>query len=173
MSITTNSVPVLLRWVFADTQPRFNLINRFTFSASQKPFLRRFLRRFLYRDNEIARAACAMRAFEIAGTNAASAVPALAVMITDHNPQTTIESLYVLSLIGPPAVPAIRRAMSSQIPYIRVAAIGALKRFGTNATEAIPDVVTALSDYDINVRQNATNVLETLYPAVLTSSPAQ
>jgi HEAT repeat protein len=119
------------------------------------------------------RAACAIRAFEIAGTNAACAVPGLAAMITDDNPPVTIDSIYVLTLIGPPAAPAIRRAMSSRIPYVRAAAIGSLKRFGTNAAEAIPDVVTALSDYDINVRQSATNLLETLYPDLLTNTPAQ
>jgi hypothetical protein len=169
VSIATNFFPVLLRWAFADTNPRFTLINKLPLSASQKPFLRPFL----YRDKEMFRAACAIRAFEIAGTNAACAVPGLAAMITDDNPPVTIDSIYVLTLIGPPAAPAIRRAMSSRIPYVRAAAIGSLKRFGTNAAEAIPDVVTALSDYDINVRQSATNLLETLYPDLLTNTPAQ
>jgi len=169
VSITTNSVPVLLRWAFADTSPRFTLINKLPLSASQKPFLRPFL----YRDKEMLRAACAIRAFENAGTNAASAVPALAALITDDNPYVTYQSLYVLSLIGPAAVPAMRRAMSSQIAAIRGVAIGSLKRFGTNVTEAIPDVLKALRDEDINVRQNATNVLETLYPELPTNTPAQ
>jgi hypothetical protein len=167
--IVTNSLPVLLRWAFADTNPRFTLINKLPLSASQKPFLRPFL----YRDKEIFRAACAIRAFEIAGTNAASAVPPLAALITDDNPYVTYQSLYVLSLIGPVAVPAIRRAMSSHIAAIRGAAIGSLKRFGTNVTDAIPDVLKALHDEDINVRQNATSVLETLYPDLLTNTPAQ
>lgn len=167
--ITTNSFPALLRWALADTNPRFALINKLPFSASQNPFLRRFL----YRDNEIFRAACAIRAFEIAGTNAACAVPALAAMISDDNPHVAVQSLYVLSLIGPAAVPAVHRAMSCETPYIRAIAIGSLKRFGTNAAEAIPDVLKALSDENINVRQSATDALVTLYPAALTNTPVQ
>jgi hypothetical protein len=169
VSITTNFAPVLLRWAFADTNPRFTLINRLPLSASQKPFLRPFL----YRDKEMFRAACAMRAFEIAGTNAACAVPALAALITDDDVYVTYYSLYVLSLIGPPALPAMRRAMSSQFAPFRGVAISSLKRFGTNATEAVPDVLKALHDEDITVRQNATNVPETLYPELLTNSPPQ
>jgi hypothetical protein len=169
VSITTNSFRVLVRWAFANTRPRLELINKLPWSASQNPLLRRFL----YRDNELFRAACAMRAFEIAGTNAACAVTALAALITDDNLQLTTEVIQLLSRIGPTALPAIRRAMGSRNPLIRNVAVGSLKRFGTNATEAISDVVRALSDYSINVRQNATNVLETLYPAALTNAPAQ
>jgi len=167
--ITTNSAVVLLRWALADTNPRFSLINKLPFSASQNSFLRRFL----YRDNEMFRAACAIRAFEIAGTNAACAVPALAAMISDDNPHAAVQSLYVLSLIGPAAIPAVQRAISCETPYIRAIAIGSLKRFGTNAAEAIPDVLKALSDENINVRQSATDALVTLYPAALTNTPAQ
>lgn len=174
VSITTKSFPLLLRWAFADTNPRFdtmprvsNLIYKLPFSITQNPHLRPLL----YRENQIFRAACALRAFEIAGTNAACAVPALAAMMTNDNPHVTLWAIHVCSLIGPPAVPAIRLAMSSQLPYLRCEAIGCLKRFGTNTTEAIPDVVKALSDSDLSVRQNATNILETLYPQILTNSP--
>ena len=167
--ITTNSFPVLLRWAFANTTPRFQLINKFTFPLSQKPFLRPLF----YRDNEVFHAALALRAFEIAGTNAASAVPSLATKITDANPELAIQAIYMSPLFGPTAVPAMRRAMTNQHPYIRCIAVGSFKRFGTNATEAIPDLVKALSDYDINVRENATNVLATLYPFALTNTPAK
>jgi hypothetical protein len=166
--ITTNSFPVLLRWAFADTTP-FRLIHKLPPSVSQNAHLRPLL----YRDADIRRAAFAIRAFEIAGTNAACAVPLLAAKITDGNPEVTIQAICMLPLFGATAVPVIRRAMTSRHPYVRSVAIGSFRRFGTNAAEAIPDVVKALSDYNINVRQNATNLLQTLDPVALTNSPAQ
>src|SRR5690349_2095155 len=69
VSITTNSFPLLLRWAFADTNPRFDtmprvskLIYKLPFSVTHNPHLRPLL----YRENQIFRAACAMRAFQIA-----------------------------------------------------------------------------------------------------------
>lgn len=168
ISIATNFAPVLVRWVFADTTPRFDLLNQLPFNARQHPFLRPFL----FRDKEMLRAACAMRAFEIAGTNAVSAITALEPMVTGHNPQAVqVLALHVLSLIGTPAVPSIRHATLSSDSFVRFAAIGALRRIGTNATEAIPDLVRALSDQHFLVRQNATNALETLFPQILTNPP--
>lgn len=164
--IATNSYTTLVRWAFADTSPRFALMNRLPFSARLNPLFRPFL----YRDAAMFRAACAVRAFEVAGTNAAPAVPALDAMVTDYNPGVTTQAIHLLSLIGPAAIPALRRALNSQQPFIRVQAVGALRHCGTNSVEAISDLVKALSDYDINVRQNATNVLETLCPAVLTNA---
>ena len=51
--------------------------------------------------------------------------------------------------------------MTNQSPFIRVAAVGSIKRLGTNATDAIPDLIAALSDPDIYLRQNAAQALET------------
>jgi len=170
ISITSKSAPLLLSWVLADTSPRFNLINKLPMKWYPIANRNQFLRRVFYRDNEMLHAACAMRAFEIAGTNAASAVPALAARISDYNPQVTLDALHVCSLIGPPALPVIRHAMSSRMPFIRTAAIGSLKPLGTNGIEAIPDLVKALSDYDIQVRENATNVLEILLPSAFTNA---
>jgi hypothetical protein len=171
--ITTYSAPVLVRWVLADASPRFGLINKLPLRWYPIVTRNPLLRPLLYRDNEMFHAACAMRAFEIAGTNAAPAVPAVEAMITDYNFQVATEAIHLLSVIGPPALPAIRRAMGHRSPFIRLQAVGALRCCGTNAVEAIPDVLKALSDWDINVRVNASNVLETLCPAALTNPPAQ
>jgi hypothetical protein len=166
--ITTNSAPVLVRWLTADVNPRWSLRSKLP------PFLlrNRFVRRFVSRENDLRRAALATRAFEVAGTNASPAIPAIAELVSDRQPYNIqAQGFYILRFIGPAALPQLRHAISNYNPAIRLAAVDGIKRLGTNAAAAAPDLLVALSDTDTWVRQNATQALEVIAPKALTNSP--
>jgi HEAT repeat protein len=168
LTITTNSVPLLLQRLAADTSSESRLEAKLPASLRKNPVINRFLYRQRYR------AACSVRAFRITGTNAACAIPAVAQLLGDRYPtQVKVEAIIILSDIGQAALPAIRQAMRSTDVLVRGLAVHATGRLGTNAAPAIPDVVAALSDPDISVRTTATNVLQTLAPDALTNVPAK
>jgi hypothetical protein len=166
--ITTNSAPELVRWLSADVNPRWTLRSKLP------PFLLRnqFVRRLVSRENNLRRAALATRAFEVAGTNASPAIAALDELLSDRQPfSIQAQGFYILRFIGPAALPQLRHAMSNYDPNIRLAAVDGIKRLGTTATVATPDLIAALSDTDTWVRQNATQALEVIAPNALTNSP--
>jgi hypothetical protein len=163
ITITTNSVPLLVqRRLTHDTRLESWL------KAKLPAFLRKntIISRFLYRKTY--RAACAVRAFKVSGTNAACAIPAMVQLLNASNAlQMKVEATIILSEIGPPALPSIQHAMRSPDSLVRALAIQTTEELGTNAAPAIPDLLAALSDPDIEVRTAATNALETLAPETL------
>jgi HEAT repeat protein len=157
LAITTNSVPLLLQRLSADTSWEERLEAKLPAFLRTDPTTRRFLSRQRYR------AACSLRAFAIAGTNAACAIPAVTQLLSDHNRLVVkLDALRILSAIGPAALPGIRQGMRNPDARVRSFAIGLLWRLGTNAAPAIPDLVAACSDPHPGVRGTASNVLETL-----------
>jgi len=132
------------------------------------------IHRFIYPGNNYKYSDRAFEAFAVAGTNAASAIPALAALAGNHSPEEVARSaVYTVSYLGPAALPTILQALKSRHTYVRVAALQCIRRLGTNAAVLIPDVMRALSDPETHVRSNATNVLEMMAPDLLTNSTSQ
>jgi hypothetical protein len=162
LTITTNSVPMLLHRLAADTRSEERWEAKLPAFLRKNPIINRFLHRQRYR------AACSVRAFMLSGTNAACAAPALAQLLSGPNPQAVkLSAIIILSNLGPAALPSMRQAMNSPDAFVRGLAVFGIGQLGTNAALAIPDVAVALSDPDIGVRTTATNVLKGFAPAPL------
>jgi HEAT repeat protein len=167
LTITTNSVPVLVQRLSADTSAESRLEAKWPTFLRTKTIMTEVLYRRRYR------AACAVRALRLSGTNAASAVPAVAQLLSSTNPQPVqVNAILILSAIGPAAVPAIRQAMKDPDPSVRGLGVFGVGQLGTNAGPAIPDLVAALSDPNNSVSNAATNVLRALARLGLTNAPA-
>jgi len=168
--ITTNSAPTLIRWVSLDTTPRLGLAKKLPNFIRQT----RLMEDYIYRKRNYVRVSQALFAFQLAGTNAAFAVPALAKLATAPNPTpTAVPALETLSRIGPPALPSISQAMTNRNRSILFSAVSSLSRLGTNAAPAIPGLITALSDPVDVVPDNAITLLLKLSPEALTNLPSQ
>jgi len=168
VTITTNSVPILLQRLAADTSSESRLEAKLPASLRENSIINRLI----YRQRD--RAAYSVRAFKISGTNAACAIPAVAQLLIYHNSlQVKAEASIILSEIGPAALPAIRQAMSSTNALVRALVVTTTGWLGTNSAPLIPDVVTALTDPDLKVRIAATNFLGTLDRHDLINLPAK
>jgi HEAT repeat protein len=64
-----------------------------------------------------------------------------------------------LATIGAPAVPALKKGLSSQDAFVRVGAAFALGRIGREAKAAVPALFKALDDDDRNVRALSASAL--------------
>jgi hypothetical protein len=168
--ITTNSVPVLVRWLSWDPAPQETLANKLPDFISYN----RFLGPLIHQTNKLFRLNLAMKAFMVSETNAICAIPALTQLITNRKSWfAKHQALYALSCIGPLALPSIRQGINDPNPKVRYHALRCITGFGTNAVAAIPNIVRTLSDPDEVVRVYATNAVANIAPELLSKSPAQ
>ena len=159
ITLTTNSLPLLIDRLLADTSSESRLEAKLPSSLRANTAISRLLNRQRYL------AACAVRAFRISGTNAACAIPAVAQLLTVTNELTVkLHAMMILSYIGLPAMPSIQEATRSPDAFVRALAVNGIERLGTNAGPAITNVVAALLDPDNSVRWTATNALRKLAP---------
>jgi HEAT repeat protein len=106
------------------------------------------------------------------GKQAAAAVPALAEMLKDKEPETRLAAVSALEKIGDPALPALARAIRSKHDDVRKAALDALaKSKGTATEDAVPDLVEALKADDTQVRLGAVIILGKIGPAARAAVP--
>ncbi len=159
-----NSIPTLIRWLRRGT-----VLARMPAFVRDNDTIRNFIVRMTVRDHDL----YAIQAFELAGTNAVGAVPALLELIANGTEWQADISVRVLSIIGPGGVPPIRQALTNRHWLVRRIAAERLASLGTNAAPAIPDLTTALSDPNSDVREMTTNALRVLAPELLPKSPPQ
>jgi hypothetical protein len=163
--ITTNSVPVLIRWLGRDTRFEENLERKLPSFMRTNNLISRYMSRGRYRT------ACSAKAFKISGTNATCAIPPLTKLLAHTNSTTVkVHATMALSCIGPAALTSLRQAAMNPDSLVRGLAVVGLRRLGTNA---IPDLIAALSDPEPSVRHQATNALEQISPEALPLSPLQ
>lgn len=85
-----------------------------------------------------------MRAFQILGPKAVSAIPALMVMATNGGANSDYPVI-VLGWIGPQALPALLNILSNSAA-LRASTLNAIASMGTNAAPAVPALTQHLND---------------------------
>ena len=118
----------------------------------------------------------AVSGFEVLGTNAQSAVPALT-RIVDQNisPTSRYYAIQALSGIGPPAaeaVPSLLRCATDTDPEVRGVAIVALGYIHAEPDRVVPVLMNALHDPDSEVRESTLVALERFGPDAKLAVPA-
>jgi len=171
-AIGTNALPCYLKWI------------RYAPPAWQKG-LRERLPSWI-RDNRLVgdwlgnaaeqRARYSYLGFTFLGTNAASAIPDLEVIMKDRTkPKTSLEPIRALSFIGEPALPALQAAFAdTNAPnrrYVFQCVWQMAENGYVNATRGI--LASALNDVDPLVRRDATNAVRQYAPELLIKAPAK
>lgn len=120
----------------------------------------------------------ARHGFEVLGSQAQNAVPAL-IGVLGQNPSRTSgsdaeDAIDVLGFIGPPAVqaiPSLLRWSDNGDPRIRCDAILALGRIHSDPEKVVPALTNVLGDPDFTVRVYALIALEQFGPAAKAAVP--
>ena len=103
-------------------------------------------------------------------------VPALALLLTDPDLDVRLAAIAAFERMGPAAkaaAPDLRRTLGSTDAELRVAAIRALACIGgAEASAAVPELIDAIGDADVRVRQTAAQVLGKLGPDARDAAPA-
>lgn len=110
------------------------------------------------------------------GTNAAVAVPILIQCLDDKDSVLANQAASILSnlRVDRSAVfAALTNALRSHSAQVRALAVRCIMTIGTTRSEAVPVLLPLLSDPDVKVRENCTNVLLEIAPEVLTNAPPQ
>jgi HEAT repeat protein len=94
------------------------------------------------------------------GSAAEPAIPALRRNLSDDFPYVRIRSAEALAQIGAAAIPAFVEALRNDNKEVRLVAVQALANLGEKAKPAIPPLVIALQDSETAIRQHAANALE-------------
>jgi hypothetical protein len=142
--IGTNAIPFLLRWAKYEEPWTIRLLKRAQLSET-------YWRRSLARPESISRrnylAAGVPDAFMWLGTAAVPAIPELTRLAEDAaHPEAAERALEVLTGLGPEAVPALGKLVSTGPVAVRVSAIRAVARLGTNATAILPSLIQHVRD---------------------------
>jgi hypothetical protein len=147
----TNAIPTLLRLLRAQDPPppMLEMLDRL-----RKQSLVRVRYRYAMERNQKARFA-----FEILGTNAACAVPALIEIYDEgRSPFSQVSAAEVLGDIGPAAeaaIPALLRNLTNGDYYVRKTTVWAVGRIGGEPSVVVPALRGFLKDPRIDVRDAA------------------
>ncbi len=115
----------------------------------------------------------AMQALGRLGAGAGGAVPAIAELLHDPDPQVRWNAARTLVEIGSPnGTPPLRAALKDDDARVREHAAEALGEIGPGAREAVPALVEALRDPEARVRRDAARSLGQLGPAAAGAAPA-
>lgn len=147
----TNAIPTLLKMIRAKDPPPFVL--RIVEVSRRRRWTSINYRYALQRNEE------AEYAFQVVGTNAVSAVPALIKIYEDNlSPSSQRCAALALAHIGrgaQAAVPIFLRRFNHTNADVRFYAVSAIMTIGGDASVVVPALASALKDTSINVRWNA------------------
>jgi hypothetical protein len=161
LAIGTNGLPHLIAWM--QYQPP-SWGSRFMAWAPLR--LQSKVDFALLSQTRAARVEGALRAFEVLGTNAASAIPALARLVEDtqHMGRARLTAL-TLNRLGPEATPVDK-------PYLS-AVIGSGLAQNFHSREQLPLLLPILRTHYEPLRSEAYKAVSRVAPEILTNSPAQ
>jgi hypothetical protein len=147
--IGTNALPFLLKWIAYDPHP--SKLGRFTANfLAGIPATRKLgpIRRWVYADErQLALAESTKCAFRVLGPRAAPAVSGIAQLLgPSQDPGFAPRAVDALCCIGPPAMPALIKALTNGNPDARFWSATAMLVMGTNATPAVPALIICLKD---------------------------
>jgi hypothetical protein len=172
LAIGTNGLPHLIAWM--QYQPP-SWGSRFMAWAPLR--LQSKVDFALLSQSRAARVEGALRAFEVLGTNAASAIPALARLVEDtqHMDRARLTAL-TLNRLGPEALPAMFHAWSNATPVDKPylsAVIGSGLAQNFHSREQLPLLLPILRTHYEPLRSEAYKAVSRVAPEILTNSPAQ
>jgi len=153
--IGSNAVPCLLKWIRlepSDAKTRFyDTCNR---------TLQKFHVQWRLIDKDPLLAADAMKGFEILGTEASNAVPALTRIMNDPKATSSArQAVYVMKYAAEFALPSLMMGLTNQNREIRQGAASALRELETDSLPAVPLLIQCLKDSEPNVVSAATQTL--------------
>jgi HEAT repeat protein len=150
-AIGTNAVPDLVKWLpfkepTAHARLRLRLLNL-------PILLPKRVREPLAVPPMLVRSLSAVSGFRALGTNAVSAIPALAVLARDSDPTaaTSFLAIQALAGIGDVALPALTNNLTSLLANRRAAiaqVLGEKIHFGNNPSLRLPPLLACLQDHD-------------------------
>jgi hypothetical protein len=114
--------------------------------------------------------------FKLLGARAAAAIPDLVQLTRSSNPIVSARANYALGTI-PILMPQLLEMLTNQAATVRYCAVRGLNSFesldhsfpGLDTSSFVPPLVQTLRDPDFGVREEATNALLKIAPAVLTN----
>jgi len=101
----------------------------------------------------------AWRGFEALGPKGISAIPQLTKMMDDPDPNIARYSTSILGILGPPAIPALRSALTHSNAVVRASALYLFYRHGAQDPETLAMGLRLLTDPNPQVRIPALLVL--------------
>jgi HEAT repeat protein len=110
------------------------------------------------------------------GPGARAAIPVFVRSATNWNPNvryTAVNALAQLDLEPSLVVPTLINSLTDSFFMVQLDAAKGLEHFGTNATQAVPALLLALSDVHPDVRTAATNALKAIAPQAATRAGIQ
>ena len=99
-------------------------------------------------------------------------VKRLIAALQDPDPDVRQNLATALAKIGPAAVEPLTAALADELPERRAGAAYALGYIGNPARSAMPKLLDALDDKDLDVRRQASYAISRLVPSVTPKPPA-
>ncbi len=172
LSIGTNAIPYLLKWTEYPKPGVASRIRELLQAARRYPVGRQCVPEWLTLDMKFERFMVAPLGFSILGRTAASAVPELSGKLHSAPDWLTAKlCLDDLQAIDPQGIPRLCAVITNPPPKgwsipppamppppgfsLRVVAISYLFRMGTNAAPALPALVQAINDNELDVAEHA------------------
>lgn len=100
------------------------------------------------------------------------AAPILIAAFSDDKAQVASAASSAFRHVGASAVPLLREALKHESGRVRAVVINALAAIGADAKDALPDIVSALTDVDREVRHRAVKTLDVFGSASEPAIPA-
>ena len=98
--------------------------------------------------------------------------PLLAAALQHQDAEVRIATVWILTILGPIAVPTIAMALKDQDTKVRQQAASKLGGMGPAAAEAVPALIEALKDQGEEVRRSAASALGSIGPVAVEAIPA-
>lgn len=117
----------------------------------------------------------AINIIEEMGETAAPAIPAIANLLEDPDPEVrrhAADALEELGVVASSAVPALTLAVADEDENVRANAIDALAEMGVEATAAVPVLIDATRDDDDDIRTRAIHALGRIGAGASAAVPA-
>jgi hypothetical protein len=153
--IGPDALPWLLNWLPAEQSPRRAALRRLA-SRIPSPLGESIIAII---ENSEVHAGLARAGFDILGSQASNAVPALVDLLLQTNmPNASLRSSMALASIGPPAIPALLKVLTTPHLFNRDLAAYVFANMnspGTNAEPAVPILLKSLDDPDIDLAEAA------------------
>jgi hypothetical protein len=171
--IGTNALPFAINWIKHDPSLWRSVVAKFIFKHAKSPRLITFARQILYND-DAKLADATPHLLQLMSEHATPAFPQLLRLANDNSrPQAASRAVACLVEAGTYARPQLLAIVCDPRHPRHLEALKALAARGEVPERGIPILVKELTHPNLDIRQNATNVLLKIAPELITNTPAQ